>query len=629
MSRRNRRTAFLAVWGIGLSLALAACGLGPGVTAGPQVSPTAAETATPAPTFTPTPFKPELVVCTRTEPDALIGSASPAGVALSALVAGRAVVFGTGYEAQPDLLRALPSEANGTLRHNDDGTISVVLQYRDDLKWSDGTPFLIADALLGLKAAPPPGAPLDDIVDMRAGDNMMVLLTLAAGAEYPYIPAQPPLPSYALSNVDPAQLSANAYARTVNPSLGSYYVSEWSPGDHILLQANPYANPMPAIPVIRVRFLGDPSQAVGALTGSGCDVVLDDALGIEQLAALDQAAAGGTVRDYKTAGSLRDEIVFNTYPVAGGRVPYFADTLVRQAIAYGFDRAGAVQQLGGGVSPLLDGWIPGTHWAAGGGGFKAYTLDAGRAGALLDQAGWRDEDGDGIREYHGTGGDYSCQRGKWSIADQTPLTPTLILPDGDPRRLALAQKLQSDLKAIGIGLQLQPASPANLFDRSGPIQHRDFDAALISLAIGPDPGGISQFVGADVFKHPLDKTPVHRWQLEQRWLDSEQLVERLALSNVPSPDNDWQGQNYAGWCNEQADITVVQANLSFDANARKGSYAQAEALVAGDAPIIPLAYRPRLAASRTYVCGIQPGPYDTLLWNVASWRFDPQGTCSP
>ena len=335
------------------------------------------------------------------------------------------------------------------------------------------------------------------------------------------------------------------------------------------------------------------------------------------------------MRESKWPGSLRDEIVFNTFPGAGGRVAYFADTLVRQAVAAGFDRAGAVQQLDGGLSPLIDGWIPDSHWAAGGSGFKAYTLDTARAGSLLDQAGWRDEDGDGIREYHGTGGDYSCQRGKWSVADKTPLTPTLILPDGDPHRLALAQKLQIDLKTIGIGLQIQPVSPATMFNPSGPVQHRDFDMALISTAIGPDPGGISQWVGADVFKHPLDKTPVHRWQLEQRWLDSEQLIERLALNNVPSPDNDWQGQNYAGWCNEQADIAVVQANLSFDVNSRKGFYAQAEPLIAGDAPVIPLAYRPRIVASRTYVCGIQPGPYDSLVWNAAAWHFDPQGTCSP
>lgn len=609
------------ICGVAAGLIMTACGLQPVVSPGPNPAQTPAETATPAPKPTPTPFKPELVICTRTAPDSLLASASPNTAALAALVTGQAVVYGADYQAQPGI-SSLPNQADGSLKQNDDGTVTVTLRYRSDLKWSDGQPFDSADAVLGFKAAPPPGAPVDDVIDAQAVDPLTVQVRLAAGAQYPYVPSQPPLP-HSLPNLDPAQLASNPYAKTVNPSLGAYYVSEWA-SDHILLQANPNSG-LASIPVIRIGYIADPNQLVSALSSGTCDVVIDDALGVDQLAALD-AASAGDVREYKFVGPVRDEIVLNTAPAAG-RMPFLAMTPVRQAIAYGFDRAKAVQEMTSGLSQPLDSWLPAGHWAAGPGGFNAYGLDAAKAGALLDQAGWQDQDGDGIREYHGTGGDYSCQRGAWTIEDKTPLTPTLVLPNDDPRRVAFAQELQTQLKAVGIGLQLQAGSPASVFAAGGPIQHRDFDAALISMSTSPDPAGISQWVGAQVFKQPLDRTPVHRWQLEQRWLESDQLVETMALSNIPSPDNDWQGQNYAGWCNEQADVSVVQANQGFDLGARKGQYGQLDALLAGDVPVIPLAYRPRLAASKAYVCGIAPVPYGPLTWNTGTWYFDPQGAC--
>jgi peptide/nickel transport system substrate-binding protein len=380
--------------------------------------------------------------------------------------------------------------------------------------------------------------------------------------------------------------------------------------------------------VVRVRFIADASQVPSELGTGGCDVALDDSLSADNLDALSQIATSGGLKQYHWPGSIRDQIVMNTYTGDGNRIPFLADQRVRQAVAFGFDRAAAVQTAWQGLSPLLDSWIPPEHWASASAGFNGYNLDPGKAASLLDQAGWQDQDGDGVREYHGAGGEYSCQRGKWSIPEKTPLRIALILRQGDARRAVLAQQLQSNLKQIGVDLQLTPMPADVMFRSDGPLQKRDFDMALTSAAIRPDPGGVSQWLGADVFRHPLQKTLVHRWQLEQRWLENEQLVERLAPSNVPGPANDWQGQNYAGWCNEQADTAIVEGNLSFDLSVRKGLYGQQQTLLATEVPVIPLAYRPRLAASKPYVCGIKPVPFEPLTWNASTWTFDPGAVCS-
>ena len=213
------------------------------------------------------------------------------------------------------------------------------------------------------------------------------------------------------------------------------------------------------------------------------------------------------------------------------------------------------------------------------------------------------------------------------IKEGMPLSPVLLVPSGDQLRAGIADRLKANLAQVGVALQIQTVEPATMFDPAGPITHRNFDLALLTSLTQPDPGGINAWVGADVYRHPTDLSVVHRWQLEARWLTSEQMVERLAPSNIPGEANDFQGQNYSGWCNEQADIAVVQANLTFDLNARKGFYATHQALFTVDLPVIPLFFEPQLAASAPFVCGIKPGPYDPVTWNAGTWFFEPNGAC--
>ena len=630
--------ALIGVCGVVLAgLLLAGCiGVGGPAAGGGPVEPEQAGESPPAtgqlpePTGTPAPFKTELVLCAVTEPASLLGDESAvAGELLPALVP-QAAVFGEGYTATSDLLAALPSPEDGTLRRNEDGTLTVTLRYRDDLVWSDGEPFTADDALLGLSLPAPPSAPMFDVLEAQPVDDLTLEVTAAPGAEYPYVPSQPPLPVHVLgAEIAPAAFLSGDYARMPDPTLGPYSVSGWVQGSHILLQANPYSSGVGSrIPVVRVRFLPDSSAVWGELTSGGCDLALEDAFTLDQLPALLESQNAGQLRAYVRPGSVYERVIFNTYPWPSARPPYFADARVRQAFAYAVDRDALAQGLFGGAVSPLDSWLPPDHWAyAGEGTLPAYPFDPGRAAALLEEAGWSDLDGDGTREYSGAGGTYACQRGEWTIEPGTLLAPMLVIPAGDPLREQIALQMQASLAQVGVNLQVQPLDPALMFAASGPIVRREFDLALFAALTRPDPGGIEQWVGADVFRHPLERTVVHRWDLESRWLTSEQLVERLALNNVPGPENDYQGQNYSGWCNEAADVAIVEAALSFDLQERAAFYAQQQAIFAQELPVLPLFPRPRLAASAPYVCGVRPGPYDPLTWNIATWSFDESGTC--
>jgi peptide/nickel transport system substrate-binding protein len=624
---RQRPRAVRVVWRIILLLALSACGASPDVD-GPQIATPGETEAGPTaipPTETPVPRQ-ELVICADHLPDPLIGSGDPLAQALLRLVMPQAAVFGTGYLATGDLLVALPDAGDGSLRRNDDGTLTVTLRYRDDLTWSDGEPFTAEDALLGLRAAPVPFAPAFEVVAARQVDDLTLEVTAAVGAEYPYVPSQPPLPAHILG--EDADAAALSDADLLSAALGPYALASAN-GETLRFEANSYyPGAEEVIPRVTVRAVPDPAQIAAELAGGGCDMALDGSLPLEQLPALLQSEAAGQVRVYLRAGAVYEQVILNTYAPGGERVPFFADAAVRQAVALAFDRAALPEALWGIVLPVMDSWLPADHWAYAGGGLAQYPYDPAAAAALLDQAGWRDEDGDGIREYHGAGGIYQCERGAWSIAEGTPLTPTLAIPEGDALRAAIAERLVSDLAAVGIAVRVGTVAPEMLFSRDGPLVLRQFDMALLAAAVRPDPGGVSRWVGADVYRHPLTGALVHRWELEERFLTLEQLVERLAYSNIPVPENNFTGQNYGGWCSAGADLAIVEAAQALSVEEKQAAYARHQAIFAAELPVVPLAARPLLAVGAPYVCGIAPGPYDPLTWNIAAWWFDESGTCA-
>ncbi len=626
--RRQR----VAVWGVFLvCLLLAACGGGgdSGSIAGDAALATGpTTTAELAPTQTPSPFKEELVICASDAPDRLYGSADPVAEAILRTVSMPAAVYGESYMAEPGLLASLPNSSDGSLRRNDDGTLTIVLHYRDDLVWSDGQPFSVDDALLGLSLPASPYAPSFGVLDAW-GSDMGIEATVTEGAAYPYVPSQPPLPTHVLGDqVDVDVLVGDADAQLLNPSLGPYFLQEVQSDGSLLFASNPhYTGADLRIPAVHFRFIGDPAQILAELTSGGCDVVLDDNLSFDQLPDLLAAQQGGKVRAYAWPGTVWDQLVFNTYAADSSRVLYFADVRVRQAVAYAFDRTTLAQATWDSISPVLDSWLPPDHWAYVHDGLTSYSVDRAVAANLLDEAGWIDQDGDGTREYHSAGGAYTCQRGEWRIAEGTPFSPELLMAADDPLRVQIAQQLQNDLAQLGIHVQVRASDPDVLFASDGPVVRRDFDMIVLAGLTRPDPGGINQWVGVDVFRHPLEQTVVHRWDLAERWLISEQLVERLALSNIPGSASDYQGQNYSGWCDEQANIAIVEANLAQDLAERQAFYAQHQVIFTQQAPLVPLFARPRLAASASYVCGILPGPYDPLTWNIAAWYFDEKGLC--
>jgi ABC-type transport system substrate-binding protein len=138
------------------------------------------------------------------EPDRLVASSARTAWVIRQALLPSAVNYGDDYTAEPVLLDGLPGIADGTLVPNDDGTVIVTLNYRAGLRWSDGTPFTAADALLGLDV---PAGSFDTGFKVLAAEQIdeltLEVVVEREGLEYPYVPTQPP-PAHVLTESDVA-----------------------------------------------------------------------------------------------------------------------------------------------------------------------------------------------------------------------------------------------------------------------------------------------------------------------------------------------------------------------------------------------------------------------------------------
>src|SRR5438876_502375 len=140
----------------------------------------------------------------------------------------------------------------------------------------------------------------------------------------------------------------------------------------------------------------------------------------------------------------------------------FREKAVRQAIATAIDRGKVLQVAADGRGTLADEFVPPSSWAYVKDVTK-YPFSTDDAKALLDNADWKDHDGDGIRDKGGQ-----------------KLAFTITTSDEPARRLAASQ-IQSDLNAIGMKVDVKTMPFGELVDSAA--RQRNFDALLVEIAV--------------------------------------------------------------------------------------------------------------------------------------------------
>ena len=584
-------------------------------------------TASPQPSATPTPLPPPpslLTICLGREPASLFLYDA---LSLSARSVLQAVYDGPfdlrGYTPQPVILQRMPSLENGAVtiqpvtvqpgaaivdaeglpaalaegvfyRPSGCTETACARQYSGSqpvemdqlvvrfellpgLKWSDGAALTADDSLFSYELARslyPAAQPerVERTQSYQAVDETTVEWAGLPGDLGGAIQDKffSPLPRHAWSLYPAQDLPSQELAARTPLGWGPYVIDEWVAGDHITLHRNPFYfqadQGLPHFDNLVFRFTFSDAEALEALQVGECDLVDSTALPDPQIARLGEMLQAGQAQVVYQSGIAWDLLAFGIRPYDVERPGFFENPAVRQAVARCVDRQAILEALGDGPWQLADSYLPPSHPlyqpAA-----AQYSFDPQAGMALLEAAGWLDQDGDP-----------ATPRTSLSVpgfADGASFTLTYLVSQ-DSERLAVAQVIQASLAQCGIQVTVD-ARPAQEYLAAGPVGPvfgRSFDLAQLAWAAALEP--------------PC----------------------RLYLSDeIPGPYPDyahgWGGMNASGYSSPAFDLACQSALLSPSGSAQYlQAHADAQALFAADLPALPLYWRFRALALRPDACGL-------------------------
>ena len=241
---------------------------------------------------------------------------------------------------------------------------------------------------------------------------------------------------------------------------GPYRLKRWEPGSRIILSASPtYFLGRPRIAEVVYRIIPDTASMFMETRAGRLDVM--NLSPMQYLRETDGPLWREHYAKYRFLASVYIFLGFNM------EHPFFKDMRVRKAISLAINRDDLVKGalLGQGV-PAFGPFKPG-RWA------YHPTLtpvrqDITAAHALLAQAGFRDENGDGILE-----------------KDGKPFSFTILTNQGNEQRILTAEIIQNALAGIGIDVRIRTVEWA-AFIRE--FVHKSlYDAIILGWTIPQDP----------------------------------------------------------------------------------------------------------------------------------------------
>ena len=344
----------------------------------------------------------------------------------------------------PVLAKKIPTEANGLIVRQPDGTIEMTWHLQEDVRWHDGPPLTSSDVCFTWKFVSSADSETYNrekymgILDCRTPDPNTVVFQW--DGEYGFYAGifEAILPEHILGSMDTAGIvnyePYNRGPQTIGT--GPFKFAEWKSGEYIRVVRNEdywRGSDYPSLDEIVWSFIPDSNTRLNALKAGRYDYGQIEPTQVPEVSAL----ANYDVHLVDRNALLHFDLNLNT--PRGLRL--FGDLQVRKALFQAIDREAIANQLLQGTvkvahtpinpsSPFHNAAVPRTPY------------DPEASEAILDRAGWP-RGTNGIRN-----------NGSESLSF------TLLNRAGRADHIAIAQVIQAQLKAIGVEVKFETLESA-------------------------------------------------------------------------------------------------------------------------------------------------------------------------
>jgi peptide/nickel transport system substrate-binding protein len=498
------------------------------------------------------------------------------------VVFGYITMFNDKWERVPIMAQKLPTLKDGDWVVLPNKKMRVTWKLKRGFAWHDGRPVTALDWRFTYGMLRNPQTPqFGGRFIVNKVDNILVPnpnepyeMVVQWNELWPFAGSEPfgqayPLPRHVLERpylADPTKMRANTYWRLPVGS-GPYKMKEWAPGSHMTLEAHDKWPPgAPAIKNLTFRFILDSTVLQANAIAGNVDATDINNFNCQQMEQISQRNPRVNAH-YKEALTW-ERIDFNLDD------SWLKDRRVRQAIAHALDRKAMAEiSCSGGRQPIAHSWLAPGHPASHP-SIKKYEFDVARARALLQEAGFTMGPDNFLRDSTGK-----------------RVEMTISTTAGNSIREQVQQIMKEQLRAVGIDLRIDNR-PASVFLGTMLPRRQFAHMAMYGSLFTPE-------------SIPFD---------------------RFHTSQIPSAQNNWEGNNRTGWRNADNDKLWDQLISEIDAQKRIALFRRQQEIFADELPAVPLYFRLELTTTAKALRGPRPtglGSY-YLPWNSWEWKWGDQ-----
>jgi peptide/nickel transport system substrate-binding protein len=488
----------------------------------------------------------------------------------------------------PRLVAEIPTVENGGVAAD---FSSITWTLRDDITWSDGTPFTSDDVLFTheycLDEATGCSVDLTIIDSVTADDEFTVTVNYTDPQAFPYV--------YFVGYLHPiiqraqfadcvGEAATSCSDQNFAPiGTGPYMVTELKPEDTATFELNPnyrgIADGKPFFGSVQIKGGGDAEASARSVLEIGeADYAWNLQVAPEILQPMEAAGNATLVSGF--AANVEHINVNQTDPEAdppseGTPHPILADNPeLSRAMSLAIDRDSLVA-IGYGASgvPTCTVWPVGDQYSTNNDWCLTRNVD--EANQILDGLGYEDTDGDGVRE-----------------ADGTPLEFTYSTSTNAVRQ-SNQEIVKANLEEIGIVVNLLNEDASLFFDGTCAS-----DACIWKFF-----NDLEMFTNGATVPDPV--AYLGNWKIDE----------------IPTSGNSWGGSNMARMQSEEFDALWLETSqLAASDPSYLDNVKQLQDLMISTGAVIPLIHRANVSAISNDIQGFGTlNGWDSEYWNIEEW----------